>query len=285
MILTCPECSTRYLTKENAIGANGRTVRCVKCDTTWFVAADFDELALRDNQQADHVEAIAPVSVAAASAAKITDIPPDIPSGTPESAAHENPTMPETVGAHVEMRDKADNLKRKRRLRTVGLIWAIPLLILVAAAILGYIFRQEIVNRAPVTATIYKSLGIPVTLSGLNIEDPITRSALINGQPVLVVNGAVRNITAKLQPIPPLKLSLHNPKGDMVATWVVEIEPQNIGKNERVAFVSEYPNPPIDAVKLSYEFINDMASVSSGEVPMAQSLGNITEGNVTKTPQ
>ena len=216
MILTCPECSTRYLTKENAIGANGRTVRCVKCDTTWFVAADSDELALRDNQQADDVEAIAPVAVAAATTSKIEISSP---------AALEKPTMPETVGVHVEMRDKADNLKRKRRLRTVGLIWAIPLLILVAAAILGYIFRQEIVNRAPATATIYKSLGIPVTLSGLNIEDPITRSALINGQPVLVVNGAVRNITAKSQPIPPLKLSLHNPKGDMVATWVVEIEP------------------------------------------------------------
>jgi len=267
MILTCPECSTRYLTKENAIGPNGRTVRCAKCDTTWFVAADSDELALKDNEIAEEVSAVTSAAVAAASAPKTPEIETESQAGF----------VPEKLGAHVEVRDKADNLKRKRRLRTVGLIWAIPLLILLLCAILGYIFRQDIVNRAPATATIYKSLGIPVTLSGLDIEDPITRSALVNGQPVLVVNGAVRNITAKSQDIPPLKLSLHNPKGDIVATWVVETDKVTIGKDERVTFVTEYPNPPVDAVKLRYEFVDDMVSASQGQAPVGQTLGGMTE--------
>jgi len=267
MILTCPECSTRYLTKENAIGPNGRSVRCSKCDTTWFVAADSDELALKDNQAAEDISAITPAAIAAAATPKAAET---------VSESHEG-FVPKKLGAHVEVRDKADNLKRKRRLRTVGFIWAIPLLILLLCAILGFIFRQEIVNRAPATATIYKSLGIPVTLSGLDIENPITRSALINGQPVLVINGAVRNITAKSQPIPPLKLSLHNPKGDVVATWVIETEKTTIDKDERVTFVSEYPNPPVDAVKLRYEFINDLAAVSQGQAPVGESLGGLTE--------
>jgi len=261
MILTCPECSTRYLTKESAIGSNGRTVRCAKCDTTWFVASEADELALQDNQSS--VEDIVPV--AACIAATTT---PDISFG--QTVAPEEASQP---GADVVMRNKVDNQRRRRRLTSVGLIWAVPLFLLFIAAILGYVFRQDIVNGMPQTATIYKSLGVDVTLSGLDIEDPATRSALIDGKPVLVVNGAVRNITPQTQNVPMVELSLHSKDGEPLVTWLVDVNKESLGKNERVTFVSEYPNPPVDAVKLRYKFADETAIAENQGTPIENVMG------------
>ena len=36
MLIVCPNCTTSYQVDTSAIGMAGRSVRCVRCKTTWF---------------------------------------------------------------------------------------------------------------------------------------------------------------------------------------------------------------------------------------------------------
>lgn len=43
MKITCPDCSTSYEIKPEALGAEGRSVKCAKCGNRWFVAPKPEE--------------------------------------------------------------------------------------------------------------------------------------------------------------------------------------------------------------------------------------------------
>ncbi len=242
MILTCPECSTSYIAKDEAIGPNGRTVRCAKCEATWFAPAPEAELATPDDLQ-------------------LEDMARDEGLSTPEILQDEGQTdlVDSAFGvaaaaptADVIMRDKADDAKRKARGRTIWLIWLIPLLLISAAVLALFFARQTIAERFPGTVPFYNALGVEVSANGLKVEDPIVKTADINGETTLIIDGAVKNVGKKSQQLPMLILSLHSPSGDEVAKWQVELEKTMLRPKERLEFTSEYPNPPLDSVSLRY---------------------------------
>lgn len=263
MIITCPECSTRYKTSDDAIGPNGRTVRCANCSSTWFVPAPeaqiaMDALTLADNQRED----IAPTPTPSFA-------PSLAPSVVPVSAP-KTQTVPR--GAHVDIRDRADKRRRTRRLFGVAAIWLVPLAMLGTAAAGAYHFRQDIVSAHPQTATLYKALGINVSASGLILDPPEARFADIDGAPMLIVTGAARNISDTDLPLPRVALSLHNAGGERVAQWDVEMKTQFLPAGGRAEYLSQYPNPARDAVRLetrfAYDQVSDSMDDSATETPV-----------------
>ena len=278
MILTCPECSTRYFAKDEAIGPNGRTVRCSKCQNSGFVSRDLDEYVLKDNESED-LKTLSNPPFQADQSLKTTPWetpqdqntvpiqPPEPEKAAPEPAVKDKSDRPYAKGAHVNIRDRADRQKRKRRLSVVGLIWSLTLGTLMGISGLAYMFRQDIVSEYPKVATLYKAFGIEVSRDGLSFDPPITRSIYMDGEPVLVINGSVKNISGRRVNLHPIIFSLRNNKDEELVEWRFEFEQSQINKSKRVEYVTHFPNPPLEAVNLTYRFTNDTIADQITNVP------------------
>ena len=279
MIITCPECETRFKTSADAIGPNGRTVRCANCNETWFVPAEADEMALDrlalqdiENSQNEVVaadrqstQALKQDLSAQSKHAETRQRGPAVDSAAAAAAPWTGapPVEAGVRGAHSDMRDRTERRRSRRRLWNVTLIWLIPLALIAAIAAGGYLYRQDIVQRMPESATLYKALGIEVTAPGLTLTPPNTRYVQVDGKPALVVEGAVKNISNEALNVPLVALTLHNSSGQQLAEWNVELETTVLEASDFAPYLTQYPAPPLDAVELRSRFANDLQSIST----------------------
>ena len=251
MILTCPNCSTRYLTKPEAIGGNGRSVRCSKCSNTWFVTADPDALALEDQAKPD-MEMLADDD--RPQNGREDDRKNILPGGGNDRRRN-NERQPQ--GAHVAYRDNADKKRRNSRIFGVTMIWVTTLALLGLAALLAFLFRQPIVEKFPQTAAIYEAFSVETSSTGLILDTPQTEYVRIEGEPRLIVNGVIQNLTKQDKDIPLVRLSILNRNDEEITHWFAEPGRQKVGPRGKVEFATEYPNPPVDAASLAYELAAD----------------------------
>jgi hypothetical protein len=223
------------MAKDGTIGPNGRSVRCARCETVWFVeGVDPDAMALEDNQ------------TVLITAEPEPDPQPELPfvSGT---------ASPATVGAHTLLRNKADAEKLRQRTRTIQLIWAIPILLLLLLAALAFVKRQAIVSAFPQAATIYQAFGLTVKAKGLDIQDVSSQRLVVDGEDVLRVTGRGVNLTSQAISAPLIQFRLENRSGEALVDWFVETG--TIAAQQSINIETDYPAPPIDGVELRYRFV------------------------------
>ncbi len=268
MILECPECATRFKIADDAIGANGRTVRCSQCSATWFVAAEPDALNLDDAQKNNELreEVIRePVhDVSLPDQAGSTN-----PDNIVEGLEDQNKNFTANIGAHAAIRETADRKKARRRLLGVSMIWIVTLVILALFTLAAILFRAHIVKSFPGTAPIYNAIGLEANVSGLEIYDIETRFGNNEGVQVLFINGRVKNFDVKTRDVELIQLSFKNASGEVLTSWVVEPTQSTLKPGQTIKFTSQFPNPPVDAVKLSPEFISEALVTDTNQTPTA----------------
>lgn len=259
MILTCPDCATRFKIKPEALGPNGRTVRCSQCKATWFVAAEPDALELIETEtQQDIVrqdEAVpAPDTKAPASPAPESKAGP----GSETASRTAEPSEP-APGPHTLIRERKERARVRRRLIGVGMIWVVTLGLLALMALAAFLFRAQIVKVFPGTAPVYKALGLEANVLGLEIYDIQTKFGTNDGTPVLFVNGRIKNFATSKRDVDMIRLSFKNKAGERIASWVIEPPKAVLAPGETIKFATQYPNPPVDAASLIQEFVDETA--------------------------
>ncbi|MDB5420731.1 MAG: hypothetical protein JWR59_678, partial [Brevundimonas sp.] len=173
MILTCPSCATSYFTPDEAIGANGRRVRCRTCAHIWHASLADEPLELSESPET------APVQSPAGFGKR-----DDAPESLAETPAPELPKA---------FRARAEEQRRVRRAATHGAVWAGLASVFVAILGAAWLFRIEVVDLYPRAAAAYAMVGSPVNATGLNFEAMSIKVAPYDPAKV-IVSGAIRNI-------------------------------------------------------------------------------------------
>ena len=227
MILTCPECATGYFVEDGQIRPGGRTVRCAACGARWKALPEGPlELVSSDEEGAVAKE----------------------PAPDAEDVALSGEDLPRAF------RDRAEDVRRMRRAALVGAAWAAGAVVLVLAAVLGAVFREQVVGAWPQTASLYAAIGLPVNPTGLTIEQVRAEPSLDQGHATLEISGVIRNVVDHVVVAPPLRISLFNAQGKRVAGQIATLDNARIPPGETRHFLTVIVDPPY-AANLQADFV------------------------------
>jgi len=236
MILQCPECGTRYVVPDSAIGVVGRQVRCASCRHSWFQGAPVEE----EPPIADHAE---PTPPPLAVAEAIPETEPDVVEAAPkplvreitpdyESSVHEPPVRPS---------------RNPARRWTIAAIVA-GLLMLIGVGALQYFGTPGMMAK----------MGVPIgeAEAPLLLEVPRKpeRRTLASGNELFAVTGRVINPTDKTQRVPDIVAELRDAQGRVVYNWVITPPVRTLAPGARAEFNSAEVDVPKGSRELNLSF-------------------------------
>lgn len=235
MILTCPNCATRYQANDAAFPPAGRRVRCAKCGHAWHQeapAAEPEEQSVEETPPPREPEPVSPpVPV------RSLYVPP-----APEAPAAD------VIEAPVRKAGRAMD-----RLAMAG-GW---LGLAVAVLLIGWpavSYRQAVATLWPASATLYSALGLPVNVRGLAFTDVSYRRETEDRQPVLAVAGKLVNVSGRELAVPQILVILTGQDGRELYRWNFTPDAATLGAGKSVTFLTRVSSPPAGARHLELKF-------------------------------
>ena len=219
MILTCPECSTRYVVDPAAIGASGRTVRCSRCGHTW------------------------------------AEPPPD---DLPKSVPPRLPPI-ESTDPIVRRPQRGTNLPalpRERESRAPAVLWVLVVLVFAGAVAAAAWQRDLIMVRVPASEYVYDLVGLGPEPpgAGLQLLDVSPKMTTRDGKRVVTISGYIVNISDTSRVVPPMVGIVYDRNEKEIYRWRFPAPSPKLLIRERMPFSTELVDPPENGTRVNVTF-------------------------------
>lgn len=259
MILVCPQCDTRYFAEDSSIGNEGRRVRCASCGHSWYAKPQEEsEIAAAESSglTREQVERLRQTAAA-------------------NSAARSGP--------HAEYRAKEHARRRRNRAMAAGIAWTGGFLIFAGVVAGAIVFRNQVADAWPRTASIYRMVGLDVNRFGLQLSEVGAKRSFDGTTPVLTVTGNAVNAGKTRREAPKVRVSLRDEKGVEVHFWTDDLSVPFIDPGQTVPFTSKIVAPPLETYGLAVTFApKDGSEAPKGEAAVEHEA--IKDGAVDHAP-
>ena len=248
MTITCPSCQATYRSDPAALG-EGRTVRCARCRSEWFERGRGAPLspevgAILGLEDSDAVDAIDDADQAgSALEAEVL---------SPRAAIGPKRGRQARGGAKIKPPRGPGTLRRAfARARPAALAAGLGL------AIVGAMVaeRVRIVRAAPSLASLYAVLGLPVNVRGLSIEGLRSVEEIDQGVPLLLVTGAVSNVSDAELDVPRLRLAVTGGADRELYAWTTVASRARLAPGESAPFRARLASPPAEGGGVVVRFL------------------------------
>jgi len=248
MILTCPQCDTRYQADGSKFPAAGRNVRCAKCGHVWHQLGPEPEpdpeaeIFVEEPQGAPAVPPPAPP----------VETEPSPISIQPRVAAFAPVAETATVDASEPASPSAAGAWSGRAAVGAGWVLLVALILVIGWAAIS--FRDNVATWVPQTASFYNAAGLPVTPRGIDFTDVAYQNQTEDGQQVLAVTGKIVNRSNHELTVPLVRVALFDSDKRELYHWtfvpsVATLQPGGMAK-----FRTRLSSPPAGTHNLEIRF-------------------------------
>lgn len=157
---------------------------------------------------------------------------------------------------------------RRERGRAAVVAWGATGAALAASAAGMVVFRQDVAELWPRSASAFAALGLDVNVYGLEFYDLAVERAFDGPTPVLLVSGEVRNIGRDDKAVPPVRISLRDSHSREIYQLIATVGEAPLSAGAAAPFQIRVENPPADAVDLEATFAS-LAEAASADAPHA----------------
>lgn len=244
MIIACPACATHHKLADDHATADNSLVKCASCGHSWL--------------EARAVEIAGPTPAMTEKAASLSDLPEKNPTVENLPAEIISPdteyeaTRIARAIAEAERKARKARQLRSRKIRNWSFLAACALLPVATAAALP----QPVARLLPGTIPIYQKIGYDINIRGLKFADIQSQYVLADGVRVLAIRGRVINISGHDNPLPAIRISLHDANGKQVYHWkLANIAKKPLAPGQAKSFLTRVASPPKNAGLIRLRFV------------------------------